>query len=143
MKWIDLPPVWLLGALFVARIIPLNFTPGGVAALGWVALVLGVLLTVFAVIAFASARTTIVPRRTPEALISGGVFQLSRNPIYLADVLFLTGASLIWGSWIGLFLVPVYVWLLDQRFIRGEEVVLQEAYGAEYAEYCDKVRRWI
>lgn len=143
MKWIDLPPVWLLGCLVLAWVSPLTFAPGFAVWIGWAAIAVGVLLTGLAVIAFLSAKTTIIPRHDPNALITHGIFARTRNPIYLADVLFLFGASLIWGAWVGLVLVPLFVWMLTQRFITGEEAVLRDAYGADFTAYCARVRRWI
>ena len=100
-------------------------------------------LVVAAVIEFARVRTTIVPRKAPSGLITSGIFRYSRNPIYLADLLILAGLALLWGSVIGLLLVPVLGWILHVRFIRGEEERLTEAFGEEYLSYCAATRRWI
>ena len=77
------------------------------------------------------------------ALITTGIFRLSRNPIYLADLLILTGVSLIWGKFIGLILVPLLGWVLFRRFISGEEARLREIFGEEYTAYTARTRRWI
>ena len=60
-----------------------------------------------------------------------------------ADVLILAGMSLILGSVPGLILVPVLAGVLQERFIKGEEARLAEAFGAEFAAYRDATRRWI
>ena len=143
MKWIDLPPIWLALCLCLAWAAPWRFGPGPLASLGWMALVVGAVLTVMAVVAFVGAKTTIIPRHDPDALITHGIFAWTRNPIYLADVLFLFGASLIWGAWIGCLLVPAFAWILNHRFIRGEEALLARVYGAKFDAYCQAVRRWI
>lgn len=143
MKWIDLPPVWLVLGLCLAWVSPWRFDPGAWSILGWLALGIGVGLTILAVLAFVAAKTTIIPRHDPDALITTGIFGRMRNPIYLADVLFLFGASLIWGAWIGLLLVPLFALMLDRRFIQGEEAVLLRVYGDQFSAYCGAVRRWI
>lgn len=143
MKWIDLPPVWLCLCVAMAWVSPVTFVPGAWAGLGWIALAGGGILTAAAVMAFQKARTTIIPRQAPAALITGGIFQQTRNPIYLADVLFLTGLSLIWGSVVGLVLVPIFAIFLQSRFILGEEAKLREAFGETYEAYAIRVRRWI
>lgn len=142
MKWVDLPPVWLMGALAAAWVAPGRFAPGGLAWLGWGAIALALVLVVLAVMAFRSARTTIIPRESPSALMTTGIFAHSRNPIYLADVLILLGVSLIWGSLLGLVLTPALAVLLQRRFIRGEEALLHGVYPAEFADYVARVRRW-
>ena len=143
MKWIDLPPVWLLAALAVAWVWRWPVAWAGSSWLGAACLALAAILTIGAVREFLRARTTIIPREAPAALITGGIFRLSRNPIYLADVLILAGMSLILGSVPGLILVPVLAGVLQERFIKGEEARLAEAFGAEFAAYRDATRRWI
>ncbi len=127
----------------MAWLSPWRFAPGVLTGLGWLAIGIGVGLTVLAVFAFVAAKTTIIPRHAPDALITFGIFRWTRNPIYLADVLFLFGVSLIWGAWLGLVLVPIFAWMLDRRFIQGEEVVLRNVYVDSYTAYCQRVRRWI
>lgn len=84
-----------------------------------------------------------IPRQTPSALITTGIFRLSRNPIYLADLLILAGFSLIWGKPLGLVLVPVLAWILFARFIQGEEARLRAMFGAEFEAYAARTRRWL
>lgn len=143
MKWIDLPPVWLLGALAVAWVWRWPDAWDGSIWAGMACLAAASGLTAAAVFEFLRARTTIIPREAPAALITGGIFRFSRNPIYLADVLILAGVSLILGSVPGLILVPALAWLLQERFIRGEEARLTEAFGSEFDAYRKSTRRWI
>jgi protein-S-isoprenylcysteine O-methyltransferase Ste14 len=88
-------------------------------------------------------RTTIIPRRKAQALVTSGVFRLSRNPIYLGDALVLMGACLILDSLLGILLLPLFVWVINIRFIEGEEVHLQQAFGADFAAWSGQVRRWL
>lgn len=101
------------------------------------------LLMAAAMMEFARARTTIIPRQAPAALITSGIFRMSRNPIYMADLLILAGFSLIWGSVLGLALVPALAWLLQTRFIEGEEARLEDVFGSEFTDYTARTRRWI
>ena len=99
-------------------------------------------LTVAALVEFARSKTTVIPHLDPTALITGGVFRWTRNPIYLADALILAGFALIWGKVLGLILVPALALLLDRRFIRGEEARLSTAFGEAFAAYAAQTRRW-
>lgn len=147
-KWIDLPPLWLALTLLIAwgisRVVPgLGF--GGAWA-GWAGVALvgaGLLLMGLAAATMMAARTTVIPHRDPSALVTGGVFRLSRNPIYLGDALVLAGFILRWDAVPALVLVPVFVWLIDRRFIRAEEARLRAAFGAEFETWAARTRRWI
>ncbi len=146
-KWIDLPPVWL--AAFLAAVwgldwvMPLNLfgRVGEVLAAGLA--LIGAGLFGGALRAFARARTTVIPHRMPQALITSGVFRLSRNPIYLADAGFLTAAILWWDVPQALPLVPLFMVLIRNRFIRGEEARLRAVFGDAFDDWAARVRRWL
>ena len=147
MKWIDLPPIWLLAFLVVswaqAQFAPTPFPDTLGDDIGALAILCGAFVLVAAALQFRRHDTTVMPRGEPEALITSGIYGKSRNPIYLADVLFLAGFSLWWGSVLGLVLVPVFMALLKRRFIEGEEARLSAAFGQAYEEYRKETRRWL
>lgn len=142
---IELPPVWL--AVFAAiawgvgQVVPLAlpFAP----VLGFALVALGAALMLVSVAQMTRARTTVMPRNTPAKLVTGGVFALSRNPIYLADVLILSGLMLIWHAVLAAPLIAVFMAVITRRFIRGEEAAIAAAHGTEYAAYCARTRRWL
>ena len=103
----------------------------------------GLGLMLAAVAAMARARTTVIPHRAPSAQVTGGVFAWSRNPIYLGDVLILTGAILWLDAALALPLVAAFAWLIQRRFILPEEARLKAGFGAAYADWSARVRRWI
>jgi protein-S-isoprenylcysteine O-methyltransferase Ste14 len=143
MKFLDLPPIWLAGALFLTWLSPWMLPWGPAFWPGILLLALAVGLALAAIREFARARTTLIPHLEPAALITGGIFRWTRNPIYLADVLILVGLALIWGKLAGLVLVPVLVVLLERRFIRGEERRLSAAFGTAFDTYAARTRRWL
>lgn len=143
MRWIDLPPVWLLGCLLATWLSPWLLPTGRHTAVGVALLALAAGLTLAALVKFLAARTTFVPRRQPDALITSGVFRLTRNPIYLADLLVLAGFALFWGKSLGLLLLPVLFLVLKHRFILGEEARLRAAFGAAFEAYSARTRRWL
>ena len=148
MRNLDLPPFWLI--FFVALAWALSrAAPGWVwasdelAAIGRGLLLVGVGLTVFALVSFRRAKTTPIPHRRAAALITTGLYERSRNPIYLADVLMLTGAILWLGIWPALGLVPLFVWVLTKRFIEPEEARLREDFPEEFAKWSQNTGRWL
>ena len=143
MKWLDLPPIWLALALGLTWASPWALPLGAFAQSGWLCLLLGVVLTLSAVFSFWKARTTIIPREAPNGLITDGIFRITRNPIYLADVLFLLGAALILENLVGLILVPLFAGFLQRRFILGEEQTLRKAFPEAFDRYASQTRRWI
>jgi len=89
------------------------------------------------------ARTTVIPHMEPDALVTSGIFRRSRNPIYVGDALVLTGLILRWGAWPSLVLVPLFVWLITDRFVLDEEARLRARFGAAFDAYVERTRRWL
>jgi len=141
LRDIDIPPSWLvlhIGAAWVLSLVsPSVFGAWGVV-LGPGLVGLGALVLGAAALQMVRSRTTVIPRRTPSALVTGGMFAWSRNPIYLADAVILSGAIL----WLALPLVASFVWLIQTRFIRDEEARLTEAFGPEFDLWASRTRRW-
>ncbi len=77
-----------------------------------------------------------------EGLVSTGFFALSRNPLYVGNILILVGLHLIWHStWMLAIGIPFF--LLGYRaIVAAEEAYLGRQYGSEYADYCARVPRW-
>jgi protein-S-isoprenylcysteine O-methyltransferase Ste14 len=146
LRRIDIPPVWLAahlaGAWLLSRLSPALFGALGRVA-GQVLVLAGVLLTIAAVAQMLMARTTFIPRRVPAALVTGGPFSLSRNPIYLADAMILAGAILWLDAALALPLLGSFVWVIQARFIRDEEAQLTAAFGPEFDLWAARTRRWI
>jgi protein-S-isoprenylcysteine O-methyltransferase Ste14 len=68
---------------------------------------------------------------------------LSRNPIYLADALLLAALTVWLGQPANAALLVAFVWYIDCFQIRAEEQALRTLFGADYAAWCDRVRRWL
>jgi protein-S-isoprenylcysteine O-methyltransferase Ste14 len=147
MRLVDIPPVWLVAFIAAAwvqvRWAPTPFPQPLGHDVGALAILIGLLLMIAAAMQFRRHRTTIIPHEKPRELITAGVYRKSRNPIYLADVLFLAGFSLWIGSVLGLMLVPALVIVLRRRFIEPEEGRLRDLFGAAYEEYARQTRRWL
>lgn len=142
MKWLDLPPLWLVLFLAVTWASPWSVRFSGAFGLGLLCILIAGVLTAAALFEFRRARTTPVPHMQPSTLISSGVFRFTRNPIYLADLLILLGFTLIWGRLIGVLLLPVFLWVLTTRFVEPEEARLRDAFPNEFEDYAALTRRW-
>lgn len=142
---IDWPPVWLAGFMAVAWVLGQLGAPlrGALVWPGVALIAAGVVLIVWAAVEFRRARTTIVPREEPSALVERGPFRFSRNPIYLADLVILAGWVMVTGQPAGLVLVPVLGAILARRFIEPEEAMLERHLGAPFRAYRARVRRWL
>jgi protein-S-isoprenylcysteine O-methyltransferase Ste14 len=149
MKWLDVPPVWLAGAVALAwaqaRYLPAGLSFGGAWAdlLGGVLVGGGLLLMALAFAEFRRWKTTLIPHHTPSALIQSGIFSRTRNPIYLGDALVLAGLILRFDAVLALPLIPIFVWVIEKRFIVAEEDRMRREFRMDYARYEQKVRRWL
>jgi protein-S-isoprenylcysteine O-methyltransferase Ste14 len=143
MKLLNMPPVWLIGfmaaawglARLWAPLVDMLLWPG----LGLVAV--GIALIVWSALAFRRARTTIVPHQRPSALVEAGPYRFSRNPIYLADLVILAGAALIFGAPLALILLVPFREILLRLFILPEEAMLERDLGPAYLDYKARVPR--
>ncbi len=107
--------------------------------------VAGVVFDLLGLLAFRAVRTTVNPLK-PErasALVTGGVYRISRNPMYVGMVLLL----LAWAVYLSALLPfagPLIFGLYITRFqIQSEERVLKDIFGEKYSAYASRVRRWL
>ena len=108
-------------------------------------LIAGAFVMAMAVASFVAAKTTINPLKPTRAsrLITGGAFRFTRNPIYLGDLLILAAIAVWLGQPANLALLAGFAWYIGRFQIRPEERALSKLFGAEYAAYCARVRRWL
>lgn len=124
------------------------FVPGSevlhspaLAIVGGALCVLALALLVASLVTFGRSFRVGLDETHPGALVTGGVFALTRNPIYVSFILLLTGVFLAIPNWILLLLLFGAIMLLHRR-IELEEKSFLAVYGEAYAEYCKKVGRY-
>ena len=107
--------------------------------------VLGLGVVQAAGVFFRRANTTVDPKRPASAssLIVTGMFRCSRNPVYLGMTLVLFGWAVFLSNALSIALVAVFVAYITRFQIIPEERALSSRFGAEYASYKTRVRRWI
>ncbi|HLL60459.1 MAG TPA: isoprenylcysteine carboxylmethyltransferase family protein [Candidatus Nitrosocosmicus sp.] len=85
---------------------------------------------------------TPIPTDPPKNLVIKGLYNYSRNPIYMTQWMILLGTCLIFGSvllylYLILFITSMHIWVLF------EERELKKRFGEEYSNYEKKVPRYI
>jgi protein-S-isoprenylcysteine O-methyltransferase Ste14 len=106
--------------------------------------VVGESISIAGIIRFRRAKTTINPMKAGNAssLVTGGVYQFTRNPMYVGMVLSLVGWAVYLASPITLLFVPLFVLYINRFQIAPEERVLTSIFGGDYVDYINRVRRW-
>ena len=142
------PPMWL--AIGIGVIFLLNealpgprFTSLTGQLAGGALLVAGLALLVVAGGLFKQAGTDLIPFRNVTTLVTTGVYRFSRNPMYLGMALVLLGTAVTVGSSYALAVPPAFMAIIEFRYIRPEEALLQRRFPEEFPAYCRRVRRWL
>ncbi|NQV80495.1 MAG: isoprenylcysteine carboxylmethyltransferase family protein [Alphaproteobacteria bacterium] len=112
-------------------------------AIGGVLIALSVALVAWAVTHFLRAKTHVDVRKPATALVTGGPYRLSRNPMYLAMTLLYAGFAVTFSLPITLTLLIPCLVLLHHGVISREETYLERKFGDEYRAYKARVRRWL
>ena len=111
--------------------------------LGFLFLIIGGVLNIWADQIFKKSQTTIKPGEKPTTFIKTGPYKFSRNPMYLGVALLLIGIGFILGSVTSFLGFILFIILIEVIFIPEEEKNLQAQFGEEYEAYKQKVRKWI
>ena len=91
---------------------------------------------------FGAAGTPAEPWKPTRALATGGIYRWTRNPMYLGMALLLLAAGLGFASLGIIAMLPLVILVIDRFVIAREERYLDDLFGAEYAAYRGRVRRW-
>src|SRR5580658_7996227 len=118
------------------------FVSGAAAWLGVALCVAGLPFLFWSLVSFGRSFRVGIDDANPDKLVTGGVFAWSRNPIYVAFWFILLGQFLVFPNWLLLLYLAAATWLFHRQ-VRREEAYLAERYGAEYADYCGRVRRYL
>lgn len=140
------PPVivgaFIAGAALLGWLLPVRLGPPA-PALGNALLFAAIALVGWALLVLVRAGTDPRPNRPDTAIVATGPFRFSRNPIYLGFVVAAAGFAMrngqLWG-WLAVGLS--FLWL-DRQVVAREETYLATRFGAAYATYRARVRRWV
>lgn len=122
------------------RDLPLLPTRGA----GLVVIIVSLAILATAILQFRLANTQLLPAsKENNALVTNGVFALTRNPMYLAMTLFCLGSAL-WFGRAPMLGAPVAMFAIaNWVFIPFEEEKMRRQFGDAFDAYCRSVRRWI
>lgn len=148
---LKIPPVAVVGAFaaamwllaIVSPALQISLPSRHVLALILMAGGAGVALS--GIVSFAQAQTTINPLQpaAATALVESGVFRFTRNPMYLGMLGILLGWAAFLASLLAVLLLPGFVLYMTRFQIVPEERALTARFGAAFAGYAKKVRRWL
>ncbi len=137
--------IFAIGMYLLARALPTgSFDFLGREAMQWALFALAMGIGALAVLRFWREGTSLSPHHPERSrkLVTGGVYNYSRNPMYLALLLLLLAWGLYLGNAFNTLLAALFVAYMNQFQIAPEERILQQKYGAAYRRYCTLVRRW-
>jgi len=106
--------------------------------------VLGWCLIIYCVYRFAvEGKGTLSPVDPTKHLVVKGLYQYSRNPMYIGVMLALIG-EVIFSLSLQVLIYSIIVFIAFHLFIiLVEEPRLRRDFGEEYQAYCRKVGRWV
>lgn len=144
------PPVLFGSALLLGVVLSATVPLGAMlGSANTLAAVVGLLFVVagFVLAALALRRIVGAARGSEQgrgpALATGGVYAVTRNPLYIGLVLIYFGLAILLTSlWVLVLLAPV-LFILQRHIVLPEEAALEASFGDTYRQYQRRVPRWL
>jgi protein-S-isoprenylcysteine O-methyltransferase Ste14 len=92
---------------------------------------------------FVRSKNSVITIKAAASLQTKGVYQVSRNPMYLGLALLYLGFTCYFGNWWNVILFPLLLVIVQEFVIKREERYLKRRFGKEYDDYQHAVRRWL
>ena len=147
---IAFPPfIWLVGAIISTLIrffvihLPITTSYRICLVCGIALIVVAPALALSALFTMLGAGTNVDPAKPALAIVRGGPFRFTRNPMYLALCFLQIALGFFLNDWITLlFVIPLFS-ILHYGVVLREERYLAAKFGEEYLALKREVRRWI
>ena len=111
--------------------------------IGLIGLIVSLILFYSGFNLFKSYKEDPKPSSDTNLLIKTGIFAYTRNPIYLAFVLFDFSMFLVFENVMYLLSsLGLFIWI-NNYVIKVEEDYLKNKFGDEFVRYCGAVKRWL
>lgn len=144
------PPLFyvltFLAAVFIQKKIPIDasvFHLQLTKIVGIVLLITALFFLITSFIKFFKSKNTLILIKPASSLQTNGIYNISRNPMYAGLAFIYLGLTCLIGNWWNIILFPILFIILQQFVIKKEEEYLARAFGVKYADYKNKVRRWL
>lgn len=105
----------------------------------------GIVVAIAGVREFNHHQTTVNPMQ-PEGtsrLVTSGIYQFTRNPMYLGMLMVLLGWADLLDSFLAYSGALIFFLYISAFQIKPEEDVMKDKFGEEFSQYCAQVRRWL
>ena len=123
----------------------LTFKFSGQIFVSIILVVTGIAIGLIAIRRFYQVDTTVLPDEmdSSSALVTGGIFKISRNPMYFGMATVIAGVGVGLGTWVMLPILGLFIFWITKNQIKPEEHALVKIFGSEFKDYKSKVRRWV
>lgn len=142
------PPVYFLVAVlsmaglnYFAPLLTILSAP--ITYLGVGLIIIGLVIVIWPAAAFGKAGTPIKPFEHSTHLVTGGMYRITRNPMYLGMAVVLLGIAVLFGTASPFAVIPAFAWLIQTVFVKREERLLETIFANDYLDYKRRVRRWL
>ena len=142
------PPFIYAGALAAGLLanwlFRISFLPRRLArALGPLLIIGGFVVGFLGFREMSRAGTNVDPYRPATAVVTGGPYRFTRNPMYAGFTLMYLAISALANALVPVLLLPAVQQLMRRGVIEREERYLERKFGDEYLQYKGRVRCWI
>lgn len=143
-----IPPVYLLITLLLMGLMHhfihiYHYVSPPVAYAGIIPVLCGIAMAAISAGMLKRADTGIEPFDEATVLVTGGFYRFTRNPMYMGMFLLPLGVAFLLGSVGALLPIPVFMLIIRNHFVLGEERFMEAAFGQQYRDYKLQVRRWL
>jgi len=108
-------------------------------------LFIALVIAFFAIYSFKKHKTTVNPTKpeTSSEVVNSGIYQYSRNPMYLAMLLALIAYACYLENPLNFTVCGLFIGYITRYQITPEERMLTKLFGQDYRDYKASVRRWL
>lgn len=136
--------VALVAGLLMNRLRPIPFLPRPLArVLGLSAIAGGASILFSGLRAMRREGTNVDPYKPATAIVTGGPYRYTRNPLYVGLTLIYTGITALANALPAVLLLPAVLTVMRRGVIEREEAYLERKFGDEYLQYKNRTRRWL
>jgi protein-S-isoprenylcysteine O-methyltransferase Ste14 len=148
---VKLPPPMIYAAVFTMAIpiqkrIPINDlllkTPPA-HFISFFSFILAIFFISRSLFQFSRTKNTVITVKAATSLQTTGIFQKTRNPMYVGLLMVYVGLTCLIGNWWNVIFIPLLLIIIQEYVIKREEQYLSRAFGEDFIQYKQNVRRWI